>query len=42
MDTHQAPDYRREAWLESGQHAVTALIETAHARAVGGFDPAII
>ena len=29
---HQAPDYRREAWLESGQHAVTALIETAHAR----------
>jgi len=38
MDTHHAPDYRREAWLESGQHAVTALIETAHARAVGGFD----
>lgn len=38
MIEHQAPDYRREAWLETGQHAVTALIETEHARAVGGFD----
>ena len=39
MDVHPwRPTTGREAWLESGQHAVTALIETAHARTVGGFD----
>lgn len=38
MTRHEVPDYRPQAWLETGQHAVTALIETAHARAVGGFD----
>lgn len=32
------PDYTREAWLQNGLHAVTALIETKWARKVGGFD----
>ncbi len=38
MVGHETPEYRQSAWLEQGQHAVTALIETAHARGVGGFD----
>lgn len=38
MEHHAAPDYRQEAWLENGQHAITALIPAADARGVGGFD----
>lgn len=38
----QSGDYKREAWLEhpeQGIHAVTALLPTQWARAVGGFNP---
>jgi hypothetical protein len=38
MKGHETPDYQQMAWLERGQHAVTCLVETAHARGVGGFD----
>ena len=38
MAAHETPEYRQQAWLEQGQHAVTCLIETAHVRGVGGFD----
>lgn len=38
MVAHETPEYRQQAWLEQGQHAVTCLIETAHVRGVGGFD----
>lgn len=41
MERHEAPEYRQAAWLENGQHAITALIPTTDARAVGGFDEAI-
>lgn len=34
----EAPAYSQAAWFERGQHAVTALIPTDWARAVGGFD----
>jgi hypothetical protein len=32
------PDWTRDGWLQSGLHAVTALIPTQWARDVGGFD----
>jgi glycosyltransferase involved in cell wall biosynthesis len=38
MVAHETPEYRQTAWLEQGQHAVTCLLETAHARGVQGFD----
>jgi glycosyltransferase involved in cell wall biosynthesis len=38
MIGHETPEYRQSAWLEQGQHAVTCLLETQHARGVGGFD----
>lgn len=38
---HETPAYTQAGWMETGQHAITALIETAHARAVGGFDAAM-
>jgi len=38
MEAHETPEYRQQAWLEQGQHAVTCLIETRHVRGVGGFD----
>lgn len=41
-ETHQAPDYEPRAWLAQGQHAVTVLMATDHARAVGGFDEEMI
>lgn len=40
-EEHEAPDYTQQGWLERGQHAVTALLPTAWARAVGGFDEAM-
>lgn len=40
--THdEAPEYTQAGWLEHGQHAVTALLPTAWAREVGGFDEAM-
>lgn len=38
MEVHASPEYSQAAWLENGQHAVTALMATAWARDVGGFD----
>jgi glycosyltransferase involved in cell wall biosynthesis len=38
MEAHEAPEYDRDAWLHNGQHAVTVLMATADARALGGFD----
>lgn len=38
----EAPDYTQAGWLEHGQHAVTALLPTAWARDVGGFDAAML
>jgi len=38
LEAHQTDDYTQIGWLERGQHAITALIETAHVRGVGGFD----
>lgn len=37
-EVHESPEYSQAAWLENGQHAVTALMATAWAREVGGFD----
>jgi glycosyltransferase involved in cell wall biosynthesis len=37
----QAPEYEQSAWLYAGQHAVTVLMATDWARAVGGFDEAL-
>jgi hypothetical protein len=34
----EAPEYDQAGWLMHGQHAVTALLPTAWARDVGGFD----
>lgn len=36
-----APEYEQRAWLEKGQHAITALIPTEDIRGVGGFDPTL-
>ncbi len=36
---HRTPD--RAVWLDGSWHAVTTLIRTPHARAVGGFDEAL-
>ena len=38
LEAHETDEYRQAGWLERGQHAITALIETAHVRGVGGFD----
>lgn len=38
MTAHETPEYAQSAWLEQGQHAVTCLLETRHARGVQGFD----
>lgn len=38
LEAHATEEYRQAGWLERGQHAITALIETAHVRGVGGFD----
>lgn len=38
MERIDAPEYRQAAWLENGQHAITALIPAVDARGVGGFD----
>jgi glycosyltransferase involved in cell wall biosynthesis len=35
---HTVPEYDPELWLQGAQHAVTCLVETEQARAVGGFD----
>lgn len=35
---HQSPEYDQSAWLDHSLNAVTALMPTADARAVGGFD----
>jgi glycosyltransferase involved in cell wall biosynthesis len=37
-EAHESPEYSQAAWLQNGQHAVTALMATAWARDVGGFD----
>ncbi len=38
---HEVPEYDAGLWLQGAQHAVTCLVETEHARAVGGFDEAL-
>jgi len=38
MKAHQVPEYAQSAWFYEGQHAITVLLETAHARGVKGFD----
>lgn len=38
VEAHTAPEYDAAAWLQQGQHAVTALVPTEWARDVGGFD----
>jgi hypothetical protein len=38
QEAHASPEWTRDGWLHGGLHAVTALIPTAWARAVGGFD----
>jgi glycosyltransferase involved in cell wall biosynthesis len=38
MQGHQVPEYEQKAWFYEGQHAITVLMETAHARGVQGFD----
>lgn len=38
LEAHETPDYTQDGWLRQGQHAITCLMETAQARAVGGFD----
>lgn len=38
MQAHQAPEYSQSAWFYEGQHAITVLLETTHARGVGAFD----
>jgi glycosyltransferase involved in cell wall biosynthesis len=38
LTEHQVPEYDAVAWLTKGQHAVTVLMETEQARAIGGFD----
>jgi glycosyltransferase involved in cell wall biosynthesis len=38
QETHASPEWTRDGWLHGGLHAVTALIPTAWARDVGGFD----
>lgn len=35
---HETNDYRQSAWLEHGQHAITALIAREHVELVEGFD----
>ena len=35
---HAVPEYDPYVWLSGAQHAVTCLVPTEHARAVGGFD----
>lgn len=37
-EPHKSPEFRQEAWLERGQHAITALLLTEDARGVQGFD----
>jgi glycosyltransferase involved in cell wall biosynthesis len=37
----QAPEYSQRAWLEQGQHAVTALVPVEWHRDIGGFDEGI-
>lgn len=39
IEAHQAPEYSATAWLQQGQHAVTALLPITWVRDVGGFDP---
>lgn len=41
MEAHEAPEYDQAAWLHNGQHAVTVLMATEQARALGGFDAAM-
>lgn len=38
MQGHEVPEYSQEAWIDRGQHAITALIPAAWVKAVGGFD----
>lgn len=35
---HTVPEYDSHLWLEGAQHAVTCLLPTEDARAIGGFD----
>lgn len=35
MEAHEAPEYSQAAWLERGQHAVTVLMATENAAALG-------
>lgn len=38
IEEREVVDYSQESWIEHGLHAVTVLMDTEKARAVGGFD----
>lgn len=42
MEAMPTPDYTQYGWLENGLHAVTVLMATEHARALGGFDEKLV